>query len=150
MWFSFGDNFYSTRQQTAIASSQEKVYIYNENTEGTFFDTLMDSKIDIVVNDISQYSKVFDNIVLNINNDGYGLLKTINISTDDQTQSINVLTDTRAKYREQFYRLPLRGLNQTQRVRGKWTGIEFVFKNESDKEIVFTDLETKYRISNRV
>ena len=150
MWFSFGDNFYSTRQQLAVASSQEKVYIYNENTEGTFFDTLVDSKIDIVVNDISQYSKVFDNIVLNINNDGYGLLKTINISTDDQTQSINVLTDTRAKYREQFYRLPLRGVNESQRVRGKWTGIEFVFKNESDKEIVFTDLETKYRISNRV
>ena len=87
---------------------------------------------------------------MNINNDGYGLLKTINIATDDQTQTLNVLTDTRAKYREQFFRLPLRGLNQTQRVRGKWAELEFVFKNESDKEIVFTDLETKYRISRKI
>ena len=150
MWFSFGDNFYSTRQQTGVVSSQEKVYIYNENDEGSFFETLNDSKINVIVNDIAQYSKVFDNIVMNINNDGYGLLKTINIATDDQTQTLNVLTDTRAKYREQFFRLPLRGLNQTQRVRGKWAELEFVFKNESDKEIVFTDLETKYRISRKI
>ena len=150
MWFSFGDNFYSTRQQLAVASSQEKVYIYNENAEGSFFETLLDSKIKLIINDAAQYSKVFDNIVMNINSDGYGLLKTINISTDDQTQSLNVLTDTRAKYREQFYRLPVREIANSQRIRGKWMELEFVFKNESSKKLVFTDLETKYRISRKI
>ena len=154
MWFNFGDNFYSDRANTETtalsADAVKNVYIYNEDIECNFFGTNYDSTIEIIVNDLSQLSKVFDNLVLSVNRTGHDRLSSVVMTTESDTQTLTLSSDTRAKYREDFYRMPMRAINDPNRLRGRWVSVKLIFDNASDKDVVLNTLETKYRISRRV
>jgi hypothetical protein len=117
---------------------------------GSYYGTTEDSLVTIVVNEIPYLAKVFDNIRANINNFGAAGLVQIVMETQEQIYTIPIVGDTRFKYLEQVVRGPLRTIAQNDRMRGKWIKLTFVFTNTPNQKIIFTNLMTLLRPSNRM
>jgi hypothetical protein len=126
------------------------MYLHNAGPRGQYQrGGVFDSKITIVVNDIPTAAKVFDSIRMNINDAVVNTIKEIVMETQEQIETIDMTADDRWKYLEQILRSPLRTFEQGDRMRGKWIKLTFVFDNTTDEKIIFTNLLTEFRLSNR-
>jgi hypothetical protein len=129
---------------------QNKMYLHNFGQRGRYFETLYDAKVTVVVNEIPIIAKVFDNIRMNINDGVTSTIKEIVMETQEQIYTIDMTSDTRWKYLEQILRAPLRTFDQPDRMRGKWIKLTFVFDNTIQEKVIFTNLLTLFRPSNRM
>jgi hypothetical protein len=86
---------------------------------------------------------------MNINDAVVNTIKEIVMETQEQIETIDMTADDRWKYLEQILRSPLRTFEQGDRMRGKWIKLTFVFDNTTDEKIIFTNLLTEFRLSNR-
>lgn len=126
------------------------LWLHNSGDRGKYMGTIEESKISVVINNMASLSKVFDTIRMNINSNVVNLLDRIEMETPDQSFIISSIpTDNRFKYLEQILRGPLRTYDQPNRMRGKWIKLTFVFDNNIDERIIFTNLLTNFRPSNR-
>jgi len=144
--FPFNDSVYWF---TDVVGTDNELYKHNSGPRGNFFGIVTDSRITIVVNKIPILAKVFDNIRMNVNDGVTPTLKEIIMETQEQLEVIPIPADTRFKYLEQILRGPLRKIDQNDRMRGKWIKLTFVIDNATDTKVIFTNLMTTLRISNR-
>lgn len=129
---------------------ESELWLYNAGPYGSYYGTIEDSVVTIVVNEGPKFAKVFDNIRANIDENGAAALVEIEMITQEQLNTIPIVGDTRFKYLEQILRGPLREIDQIDRMRGKWMKLTFTFTNVPNQKIIFTLLETLLRPSNRM
>jgi len=154
IWFTYGDSLFSDRGSLILNGAAQmnrgnELFVYNENDEGKYFDDYHNSEVEIIINDSAQASKVYDNVILNMNPDASSMLEAISLTTEVGTQTITVTGDNRLRYRELLHRFPLRGKADSKRVRGKWLKMKLKFNNTGGKDIRLSSIETKYRLSLR-
>ena len=147
-WMKFGDTLYSEKGIVDNALARNQVYRYSPTSTGSFFGSYKDSTIEVVLNEKASLSKVFDNLAMAVNPEGYALVNQIVLTTENGSQTLS-FPDTRTKYRELLYRLPLRNSSATGRVRGRWCKLKINFDNNSSKNVVLSLLESKYRLSSK-
>ena len=131
------------------SQSNNQMWLHDSGARGNYFGSVFDSRITIVVNEMPTVAKVFDSIRMNINDGVVNTIKEIIMETQEQIETIDMTLDTRWKYLEQLLRSPLRTFDQLDRMRGKWIKITFVFDNTTDEKIIFTNLLSEFRPSNR-
>jgi hypothetical protein len=155
IWFTYGDSLFSDEGSlmtggTYSINNSHEIYVYNEDDEGKFFGNYYDSEVEIIINESAQISKVFDNVLLNMNPDAAPQLESIKLTTEIESQTITVAGDTRLRYKELLHRFPLRTITGTKRTRGKWLKMKLKFNNSGGKEIRLSSIETRYRPSLRI
>lgn len=161
-FYSFTPNIYMKYKMNFFSndsdhSKENEIYVHDEDFRCKFYGVIFDSKLRFIANPNIPYSKVFDNIRVNVNADGATILKSVLATTPNQTGQTIVLNgttgDDRPKYREDFLVSPLRGLTAAERLRGKYIIMEYLVDNgrfPSDNKVIrITDIETQYRISQR-
>lgn len=150
IYMQYGDSLFSDRGYTEnLFKNQHELYLHDEGDEGSFYGVLYNSSITFIVNDRSQHAKTFDNMIMNITQNGSDLIQTIELATELGTQ-ILTFPDDRAKFREGLYRLPMREQSATARSRGTTVQVTIAFRNEEAKKIILSDIQTLYRFSRRI
>lgn len=142
-----GDGVYYHNPGSGLES---ELWRHNSGPYGSYFGVIEDSIIGVIVNEVPIVAKVFDNIRMNANDVVVQALIEIRMETQEQTYVIPIVGDDRFRYLEQIMRGPLRTLTQTDRMRGKWLKLTFVFTNNFNEKLIFTNLMTLFRISNRM
>lgn len=131
---------------SSFVDSPQDFYVHLLGNRGEYYGTYRDSTVDIVVNPTQDAQKIYDITQVNINAEGVAILSQVEISTDNQTFSLSLPTDTRARYRYGFLSFPARGLTQTDRTRGKWMKQKYTIVNTGDLCRI-TMVENKFRIA---
>jgi hypothetical protein len=127
------------------------LWLHNSGERGNYMGNVEDAVITIVVNDAPYVAKVWDSIRMNINDGVLNTLTRIQMETQEQNETIiDIPTDDRYRYLEQVMRGPLRNVLQNDRMRGKWIKLTFVFDNSLNEKVIFTNLMTLFRTSNRM
>ena len=150
LWIKHKDTYYS--QHPTVGGgflTDRNIYVHNYGNRGEFYGTYEDSELEFIVNPSPTISKVFDNLIVNIDNSGYLRLTSVTMNTETQSQSLSPQSDTRGKYREYLYKIPLRSLTQSDRMRGKHLALKFVFNNNGNL-IRVTNVESLYRPSRKI
>lgn len=125
-------------------------YLHEAGLRGRFYGVDYPSKLDVIVQENNMLHKVFDNLRMNINNGGSQIFDALTMVTETQSETLNITSDNRPAYKEDVLRLPLRTLEQLDRMRGKHIKLQFNFTNTNDIISRFTNLVTHYRISSRM
>lgn len=154
LYMKYKMNMFSINSDNAKAN---EIYVHDEYLRCNYYDTIFDSRLRFVVNPNFPYSKVFDNVRLNVNQVGTSILKAIFAKTPNQVQQEIILNDpnadSRPRYREDFLVFPLRELQAVERLRGKFIVLEYLVHNTTypteNRVIRITENETQYRISQR-
>jgi hypothetical protein len=146
IYFTHRGKYFSTNN-TLGNITPEKIYIHLFGLRGVYYDIVENSKLSVVFNTENDQHKVFDNSIINVNN-GYTLIGETLMTTENNSELLNLQLDNRVKYKENLLRFPLRGLLQDGRVRGKYLKIDFTIVNDGlDTECKITSIESKFRIS---
>ncbi len=129
---------------------------------GEIFGVFYPTKLRFVVNPVPSYSKVFDNMNINVNPLGQKRIHKIKLTTPTgiqelEYQNLNVILDERFKYKENILHFPLREkVIGIERVRGKYMIVDIEIQNdlqaadEVSDSVVISAIETIYRMSNRI
>lgn len=136
---------------------QEDVYLYYHGTIGEFFGTIHKSKLIFVVNDVPNITKVFDSMLINVNKEASKRIGEVKITTQNQIHVLNLKNDSRAIYREDKLRFPMRKDEYvSDRVRGHYCIVEITIDNDdflSDNEnikTIITSIDTIFRLSHKL
>lgn len=165
IYLKFKESFLSNASQYNAypVNESQHFWVHGNGDRGKYYGRVFDSKLKFIVNPILPYSKVFDNVRLNINQDAVlpiinenasnPALKNVSAKAVNQVaQTIsfdNYNNDDRPRYREDFLVYPLRELDALERIRGKYITIEYLITNANNKPVRITSNETQYRISQR-
>lgn len=84
--FNFVADLFVSCKSYLISYNSINVYVHNKGDYGLYYETLVDTKIKFIANDIYDADKLFDNSWASLNPDAYILLKQINWVTENQTQ----------------------------------------------------------------
>lgn len=147
--FSEVPHFYFSLQGKYFSSnvdSPQDFYVHLLGNRGQYYGEYKDATVDIVVNPTQDAQKVYDITQVNMNDLGVARLSQVEISTDNQTFSLSLPTDARARYRYGFLSFPVRELMQTDRTRGKWMKQKYTIVNNGDLCRI-TMIENKFRIA---
>jgi len=125
-------------------------YVHEKGNRGFYYVNSFDSEVDVITKENMMYHKTFDNIRMNINDASASIFTELIMTTENQTETLDIQNDDRAILKENIFRLPLRGVEQAGRMRGKHITNKFIFDNENDVLVRFTSLETLFRLSNRL
>jgi hypothetical protein len=128
----------------------DSFYVHEKGLRGVYYGNVYNSEVDVITREAMMYHKTFDNIRMNINDAGVQPFITLEMNTENQTEVLDIKSDDRAVLKENIFRLPLRGIDQPGRMRGKHIKNKFVFDNRNDILVRFTSLETLFRMSNRL
>ena len=147
-------NFFSIDSDN---NKENEIYVHDEDYRCKFYGVIFDSKLRFIANPNVPYSKVYDNIRVNVNSDGVSILQSVTGKTPNQNAQTIILNrttgDLRPTYREDFLVSPLRAIGASERLRGKYILLEYLVNNgrfpNDNKVIRITDIETQYRISQR-
>jgi len=161
-FYSFTPNLYMSYKMNMFSidsdnSNPHQVYVHDEYFRCNYYGVVFNSKLRFVANPNFPYSKVFDNVRLNINQEGVSILKAIFAKTPNQNQQTVILNqttgDTRPRYREDFLVFPLREIDAAERLRGKYIILEYLIDNilypTDNRTVRITDNEVQYRVSQR-
>lgn len=133
-----------------FAENGDDIYVQLMGDRGEYFGELLDCELTYVVTTGVDAQKMYDIAVVNVNEDGVDVLSQCRIDTDINNAFISLLTDDRAKYRHGFLTFPLRGTQQSDRVRGKYAVVRFTLVNVDDKMCRIPAVETKFRVAYAV
>ena len=112
------------------------------------FGSYNDSVLEFVVNEAATTTKIFDNILINMN-DFVSLLGQVLFTSDlGGNQTVFPPSDARSKYREAIFKTPTRQLGANDRVRGKSMRVKMTINNNGSLASVAL-ADTLFRISNR-
>lgn len=133
-----------------FAENGDDVYAQLMGNRGEYFGELLDAELTYVVTTGVDAQKIYDISVVNLNEEGVDVLSQCRIDTDINNAFISLLTDDRVKYRHGFLTFPLRGTQQSDRVRGKYAVVELTLVNVDDKLCRIPAVETKFRVAYAV
>jgi hypothetical protein len=151
---SYIPSFYVSHKGFVFSHDQQlqttnEFYIHNTGNLGEFYGIVYPSKLEVVVNENPMLHKTFDDIRFNVNSGMNASIDQIDMVTETVSGTLNLVTDTRKKYLEDVFRVPLREEGQAGRVRGKHVSLLFRVDNNLNQLSRATNLVTLYRISNR-
>ena len=131
-------------------SDKKNVRVHDMGLKADFPSFSKKSVLSVSMNEGPMASKVMDSLRINCNNDFNERFSMLLMETETQFYFIDAITDTRKKYLEDIYRIPLRSRDQPNRMRGKHILITLELKNNSVFNDRITNLVTYYRPSNRL
>lgn len=160
-----------------LNTTLKNIYIHDVGNYGTYYGTIYNSYIKFIVNEDSQYRKIFDNLVwdsetrngiINMNNDTWN---SIRITNDYQnTDVIPLVYDSNIKRKERNWQLsvPRNRVLYTstnspniytdlsigpkpfaERMRDKYASIELTYNNTSNYQLLTNNIRTLFRQSIR-
>ena len=122
--------------------------LFSNDSRGLMFGSYNDSVLEFVVNEAATTTKIFDNILINMN-DFVSLLGQVLFTSDlGGNQTVFPPSDARSKYREAIFKTPTRQLGANDRVRGKSMRVKMTINNNGSLASV-ASADTLFRISNR-
>lgn len=124
------------------------VYIHNIGNRGKLYDETFESYIRFFVNQHSDYNKTFGNSSLNINTDGFECIDSIELSTEKAiTHTIDVQNDKRCRYRLFNMTMPLRGISNSDTLKGKTLDFKIHIDNTQNLEFKLKSVKTFFRMT---
>lgn len=160
--YTFDPDFTLPLTDKVVTTKNNEFYIINSLDIEGFGDIDKDIRLRLIVNKDPQYTKVFDNIILQgdfidpnnkiLTND---ILTSLQLSTKHQT-STKEGKDLLFDYREDSYRLPVPRQDQFEeednmsfpaRMRGKYMICDYKFKSDKDYSFQIPQITTTYRYS---
>lgn len=159
LYFNKGKHFYSVQP---IHVNKTIAWQHNIGKRGHFYGSYYYSALLFTVNKFPSMVKKFDTNLLNINKDGVDVLKLAKYITEEQSHSVDVLTESvnvqggyaanrRAKFRNGLYRFPTRARNERKRITGKYMETGYHIINDTDdKKFSLTSVDTLTRFHKRV
>tara|TARA_B100000767_G_scaffold275677_1_gene314232 strand:- start:3499 stop:7842 length:4344 start_codon:yes stop_codon:yes gene_type:complete len=151
---SFKPNFYICHnkfilsEQASIVSKE--FYVHGQNLlHANYYGKDNKTSLTVTVSDKGEFAKLFDNIRVAINKQGVSKMDKFIFSTEQQKRFYNVQSDTRVRFLEDNFRLPIRTMKQQDRMRGRWLSMIFEFDNNTNYPIKIDNLINHYRLSNR-
>ncbi|MCE7039232.1 hypothetical protein [Dyadobacter sp. CY312] len=165
IYFNNGRYLLSTRPEVG---KENQVYIHNHGKYGQWYEQYHPTRIIIEVNPQPNAEKVYDNAVINVNEEGFRRISEIigkckenshNLILTEKVSGALVYPDDRADYRESSLKLPLHeydweGLKE--RLRGKVLRLEIVIDNSQqdidgiDQQVAITSIDTLFRLSHHI
>jgi hypothetical protein len=166
LWTSFNGSLLGIGSQeendnAPTGANAKLFYVRGTGARGVFYNRVYNSILRFAVNPNFPYSKVFDNVRLNVNREAVELVAGIPnavsnaISSAKGTcswqapQTVTFDTDYRPEFREGYLVFPIMGLQADDRLRGKFMTLEYLIDNSGNKQVRITNNETQYRISQR-
>lgn len=146
-YLTFGDSLFADKGLTEnIRNNNHALWRLNEGEKCKYYDKYYDNILEFVIANNPNMVMVFDNLIINITENGFNILNRIDMITETETQII-VLPDHRIKYKEGKIYLPLRGLVSATRLRGTYLRIKLYFENHGNLSFKLTNTSVKYRLS---
>lgn len=137
--------------------NEHKLYLHGHGKRGHYYDRYYKSRLVFVVNPSPSATKVYDDSLINVDNVGYRRIGIVKHSTQNQTHTLNLKTDTRVKYREDKLRYPIREkAYKIDRVRGHYMIVDIEIDNGDqaidglDLEVAIMSVDTEYRLSHKI
>jgi len=151
---SFKPNFYICHNKFIISEQASLVpkqfYVHGKNVlHANYYGQNFKTSLTVTVSDKGEFSKLFDNVRVAINKQGVSKMEKFIFTTEEQKRFYNVQSDTRVKFLEGNFRLPIRTITQENRMRGRWLAMTFEFENNLYNSIKIDNLINHYRLSNR-
>lgn len=158
------DKFYLVDNDSSI------LYIANKGDMcdfKTFTNGVVPSSIKYIVNPNTDYTKVFDNLVINSNSydsnnvyQPYDSFDTIKFSNDLQSTDIKTIIisndyittlpiELQSKFKNNEYRLSIPRGNNEDRLKSKYLVIDLVYNNNDNYKLLLNYLKTIFRINYR-
>ena len=146
----------------------QEVHLHNYGKYGHWYGEYIDSVLQFIVNPQPDTSKVYDNGVVTVNEEGWSRIKNIlhesssdnhNIIFAQNTGTSIIRVDDRPVWFEDLLRYPMHEYDWDGvklRLRGKTLQVTIVIDNSQqlvdgrDDRVVITSFSTKFRISNPV
>jgi hypothetical protein len=154
MYFDLKQSFFS-QMPISTATIIPTIYMHNEGIKGQIYGVNQVSTLKFVSNPEILRANYFDNAEIGVETlAGASKINSVNLVTPiTAAQSITLndpTVDTRPKFEEGFLRYPMRELTNRARILGKYCVQEYEIGNDGSDTIVrITDVQTKYRESNR-
>lgn len=146
--FSISHNKFMITEQADISS--KIFYVHGKDLRmAYYYGEEWKTSLEVVVNDTSEFSKLFDNLRVAINKIGTTSINTFIFSTKQQNRFYKVQGDNRVKFLEDNLRLPIRRQDQSDRMRGRFLNMILEFDNNSEYPVKIDNFINHYRISNR-
>lgn len=151
---SFKPNFYISHNKFLISEQSSiqsrKYYVHGQNLlHANYYGDNHKTSLTVTVSDQGEFAKLFDNVRVAINEQGATKMDKFIFSTEQQKRFYNVQSDTRVRFLEDNFRMPIRTQNQQDRMRGRWLSMIFEFDNNTNYPIKIDNLINHYRFSNR-
>lgn len=151
---SFKPNFYISHNKFVISEQADIVerdfYVHGRNLNvGNYYGEDNKSSLTVVVNDVNEFAKLFDNVRVATNQKGTDTLNRFIFATEKQNYYYDVQGDNRVRFLEDNLRLPIRRPEQKDRMRGRWLGMTLEFENTSNNPAKIDNFINHYRVSNR-
>lgn len=146
--FSEVPHFYFALQGKYFSSnvdSPQDFHVHLLGNRGQYYGVYKDSSVDIAIVATQDAQKVYDITQVNVNSEGVPILNQCEITTDNQTFSLSLPTDARARYRHGYLSFPVREVAQVDRTRGKWMKQKYTITNNGELCRI-TMIENKFRI----
>jgi hypothetical protein len=160
------DNKYVTHQQyhgqvylnlkrfflTTNPESTHDLYSVGTGERGDVFGVKKKSSLKLAINGNFLIDKVFDNAKVNVNPSGALLMEQVEMVAEGQPSQVvlfNNPADGRPMYRNSFMTYPTMQKGQTDRLRGKFLIVDYLFLNLNDEVVRLTSHETFYRKNYR-
>ena len=142
LYFPFRGFYFSSN----YTGSKQDFYVHLQGNRGQYYGTFRNSYLKIVVEPDVEIEKVYDGTMMNINSEGVDILSLASCATDYNSFVYNFATDNRQRYRHGMLWFPVRGVTQTDRIRGKYMTQEYEVVNVGDKLCRITMIENKFRV----
>jgi len=151
---SFKPNFYISHNKFLISEQAslepKKYYVHGKNElHANYYGQNWKTSLKVTVSDQGEFSKLFDNVRVAVNKQGVDKMSKFIFSTEQQKHFYDVQSDTRVRFLEDNFRMPIRTQNQLDRMRGRWLSMIFEFQNNTSYSIKIDNLINHYRLSNR-
>lgn len=140
---------------TADPANPNKIYVHNEGLRGNFYDGWYNSELRINTNKGLGVEKVWDNVWINMNEDGAAAMFSVTGTAREggsQLIKFNDPADNRPVYREGRLTFPIMQINQGVRLRGTYLTQDYFIVNGvggNETLVQITSIETSFRKSFR-
>lgn len=136
-----------------LSAKGQNLHLHQAGKYGQYYGTYYSSLLRFVVTAQSpDIQKVFDVGNLNVNPDGVVRIGPVRLKTESQSQSLDLRTDPRMRFRNAAMRFPLMEIGERDRLRGQMLEVEIEITNGDqatdgdDIRVVLTSFGTDYRI----
>lgn len=151
---SFKPNFYISHNKFLFSENgavkPRDFYVHGTNlNRANYYGEDWKTSLNVTVSDQGEFAKLFDSVRVAVNKQGVDKMDKFIFSTEQQKSFYNVQSDTRVRFLEDNFRMPIRTQTQQDRMRGRWLSMIFEFSNNTAYPIKIDNLINHYRLSNR-
>lgn len=133
---------------SADNNDMASVWMHNAGDPGSYYGNVYDSYIEPVINPVNNLSKHFDNVILNITEDGADSLVSIQFETDTQGFTQPAFQSyARKEYRFGQLKIALPITTDGKRLTGKFMKMKMFFSNLDGKFAKLMNMKTFWRLN---